>query len=337
MGRLARVELRRYLSRAAVRWLVVAMLAAVLITTFSAWRVSPPPTQAQVTWAQQQLTVAQSDWAQHREQYLADCRSAQQAQQAQLAEAQQPGSPQAIRCEAIAPKLEDFLPPRPTFADSADGWLGSVATFVLLLSLIVGATFVAAEFSTGSIATWLTFEPRRGHVFASKAAVVSLATGVVALVVSALAVGGFWVATAVHHASGDVTAQTLTDLGNQSARITAAAAGAALVGAVLAFLLRHTAAVVAVVIAWAIAFDQLLATSLLHAPRWALTTNLEAWLHGGTTYYQEGPCVPDPLGGLACHSLQVPLSMTTGGLTLVVLVAVVTGLALLVFRRRDVA
>ena len=47
-ARLARVELRRYLTRAGVRWLVVAMLVAVLLTAFTAWRTSRPPTPE--TW-----------------------------------------------------------------------------------------------------------------------------------------------------------------------------------------------------------------------------------------------------------------------------------------------
>ncbi|OJV78995.1 MAG: hypothetical protein BGO37_01235 [Cellulomonas sp. 73-92] len=330
MGRLMRVELRRYLARQAVRWLVVGMVAAVLLTGFAAWRASRPPSEAQLAEAQQQVTLAQADWAQHGAEYMTQCRAQQE-------QARQTDPSADFQCDRGAPTVESFLPPRQTFAANAYDSLGQVATFVLLLSLIVGATFVAAELSTGAMSTWLTFEPRRGRVFASKAAVASVVTGTAALAVSVLAVGVLWVATAVNHATGQVEAQTLVDLGNGSARIAVAAAGAALLGAGLGFLLRHTAAVIASVIAWFIAIDGILVSGLLQAPRWAAATNLQAWLRAGTTYYQQGPCVTDPLGGLACNPVQKTLPMAAGGLTLVAALAVVAALAWVVFRRRDVA
>ena len=37
-----------------------------------------------------------------------------------------------------------------------------------LAALVLGAGFAASEFSTGSIGTWLTFEPRRLRVYGSK-------------------------------------------------------------------------------------------------------------------------------------------------------------------------
>jgi ABC-2 type transport system permease protein len=331
MGRLTRVELRRYLARDGVRWLVVGMVAIVLLTAFAAWRSSRPPTQAQLDQAQQQVVLAQADWARNGAQHLADCR-------ANELQARQTDPYADFRCDSMEPTVKNFLPPQQTFAENAADWLSQVSTFVLLLALIVGATFVAAEFSTGAISTWLTFEPRRGRVFASKAVVAAVVTGVAALVVSVLAVAAFWGATAGNHAVGQVTARTVIDLGNQSGRIAAAAAGAALLGAALGFLTRHTAAVIAVVIGWFVAVDGIVASGLLHAPRWAVMTNLEAWLRAGTTYYLQGQCTPDPLGnGFSCNTIQKSLSMASGGLTLVVLVAAVTALALVVFRSRDVA
>ena len=39
---------------------------------------------------------------------------------------------------------------------------------VALTALMVAGSFIGAEYSTGSIANWLSFIPRRGRVFASK-------------------------------------------------------------------------------------------------------------------------------------------------------------------------
>lgn len=329
-GRLVRVELRRYLAREGVRWLVVGMVAAVLLTGFAAWRSSRSPSEAQLAEAQHQYAMAQADWAQHGEQYLADCRANEK-------QVQRPEQAAGFSCEDMVPSLDRFLPMRETFAGSAVGWLGQVATFVLLLSLIVGATLVAAEFSTGSMSTWLTFEPRRGCVFASKVVVPTVVTGAAALVVAGVAVGVFWAATAVNHATGHVTAQTLIDLGNGSARIAVAAAGAALLGAVLGFLTRHTAAVIAAVIAWLIAVDQILISALLRAPRWSVAYNVQAWLAAGFEQTVGSTSCTTDAAGTVCNGTTLVITMTQAGLLLAALLAVATVLALLVFRRRDVA
>ena len=331
-GRLVLVELRRYVSRSGVRWLVVGMVAIVVLTVFGAWRASRPPSEQQLADAQASYQEQLGSWQQIGEQQLAGCREQEAAEQQRT-----PDQTVDFGCEHMEPRLEQFLPVQATFADSATGWVGQVATFVLLLSLIVGATFVAAEFSTGAITTWLTFEPRRSRVFASKVLVVTVATGLVALVVTALAAGACWAATAVNHSTGDIPAELWTDLGNRAGRIAAASAAAALLGAVLGFLLRHTAAAIAVVIGWFVAIDGLLVQSLLRAPRWAVTVNLQAWLDAGTSYYQEGTCDTGAAGEVVCSSGERTLSMTSGGVALLVLLVVVTAVALLVFRRRDVA
>ena len=331
LRRLSLVELRRYTARVGVRWLVVGMLAVVLLTAFGAWRASRPASQAQLQQAQQQYEMAQTDWARNGDQMLASCQAAQEQQAA--ASGPQPD----FGCDQMVPTLARFLPSQATFAESGKDWVGQVAIFVLLLALIVGATFVAAEFSTGAIGTWLTFEPRRGRVFASKALVVTVATGAVALGVTALAVVSCWAATAVHHSVGDMTPALWADLGDSAGRVAAAAAGAALLGAALGFLLRHTAAVIAVVIGWFVAIDGILLSGLLHAPRWSAQLSLQAWLHAGATYYQDIPCTTGPNGEVVCGAVQKSLSMTQGGLTLAVLVVLVTVAAVRVFQRRDVA
>ena len=331
-GRLTLVELRRYVLRAGVRWLVVGMLAVVVLTAFSAWRASRAPSQAELDQARAQYEMAAAEWAESGEQMLAQCR------QDEAAERQRnPGEQIDFGCDDWVPVLEDYVPSQATFAESGTVWVAQVAIFVLLLSLILGATFVAAEFSTGAISTWLTFEPRRVRVFVSKALVVTLATGLVALVVAWLAVAGCLAATAVNDSVGQLTPEIWADLGNRAGRIAAGAAGATLVGAVLGFLLRHTAAAIGVVVGWFVAIDGLLVQGLLRSPRWAVTVNLQAWLDAGTTYYQQGACTSQSTGELVCADGTRTLSMASGGLTLVVLVAALTALALLVFRRRDVA
>ncbi|HEY0120084.1 MAG TPA: ABC transporter permease subunit [Cellulomonas sp.] len=337
VGNLALVELRRYAARAGIRWLVVAMILVVAMTAFGAYRSSRAPSQAQLDMAQQSYQQSLADWKLHGQEQIDSCQEAEQQ-----AQATDPAAD--FRCESMAaPQPEQFLPWRESFATGASGWLEQVSTFLLLIALMVGATFVAAEFSTGSITTWLTFEPRRGRVFASKVAVAALATGAVVLVLGALAVGAFWVVTAVNHFTGDTTGELWSELGDRVGRLAAAGAAAGAIGAALAFLVRHSAAVLGVVVGWLVVVDGILASQLAMTNPgirgWMVQTNLVAWLEGGLKQDSGATiCTADASGATACTgatALVVP--MTHAGLLLAVVVAVVTALALLVFRRRDVA
>jgi len=54
-----------------------------------------------------------------------------------------------------------------------DAILG-VLGFLIVLALVLGATFIGAEWHAGSMATLLTWEPRRARVFAAKAAAAAI-------------------------------------------------------------------------------------------------------------------------------------------------------------------
>ena len=83
------------------------------------------------------------------------------------------------------PTLKDFLKPELRFAGEVPGVLSGGAVLLALAALVLGAGFTASEFSTGSIGTWLTFEPRRLRVFGSK--LLAAGAGVVPLAVLTLA------------------------------------------------------------------------------------------------------------------------------------------------------
>ena len=94
------------------------------------------------------------------------------------------------------PTLEDMgivVPIADTITESAMEPLVSVLGF---LALILMGSFVAAEFTTGSMGNWLTFKPRRVQVAASKLVAAALgATLLAAGAVALLALGARMVAT----------------------------------------------------------------------------------------------------------------------------------------------
>ncbi len=333
--RLFGVELRRFSARAAVRWLLIGMLAVVASTVVTAYRATVPPSAAQLAQAQQsyeqQLTYLEEQGAEE----VARCEDAEAAEQ------ERTGAAIDFGCESIStpPTLDMFLPYRTTFAASAPGWLDDLATFLVMIAVIVGATFVAAEFSTGSMSMWLTFEPRRGRVFASKVAIATLATGVAVLVALAVATGVTWLVCRLNDALGTVTPEIWQDVVQRGLRAAALAAGVTAIGAALAFLLRHTAAVVAVAFAWMVVVENLLRAGLLRGlDRWTVQLNLLAWLRGGLEQ-QVGvsSCTMDASGLTTCDGDTLVITTAQSGLFLLGVVVVVTVAALLVFRRRDVA
>ncbi len=334
VGRLVLVELRRYGARAGVRWLLVAMLGIVAMTAFAAYRSSIPPTQAQLDEAQRVYAEQLDSWEENGERQIQDCRDAEAAERER-----NPDEPIDFGCEGMtAPEPEWFLPHRTTFAEAASGWVEQLSTFLLLVTVVVGATFVAAEFSSGSISTWLTFEPRRGRVFASKVAVAALVTGVAVLVASAVFVGAAWLVCRVNGALGDVTPELWADVTHRVLRTGALSVGTAALGAALAFLLRHTAAAIAVVFAWMVILENILSSFVEGYARWTVQTNMTAWIQGGLTR-QVGStmCSTDASGVTTCDGESLTVTMAQSGVFLLGVVVAVTAVAFVVFRRRDVA
>jgi hypothetical protein len=64
---------------------------------------------------------------------------------------------------------------------------------MVFVAVVLGASFVGAEFNVGSLTTQLLFEPRRTRVHVSKAAAVAIGAGVVSLLVSGLIAGSMYV------------------------------------------------------------------------------------------------------------------------------------------------
>ncbi|QZN86549.1 ABC transporter permease subunit [Cellulomonas sp. C5510] len=330
MTGLVRVEARRFRYRAAIRWLALLSVVAALAVVAGVVASVRPPSAEAVASAEQQVALAQEDWEENGDQYVADCRSGEEQERATNPDAD-------WGCDSIEPRLEQYIPVQPTFADHARGWLSGATVLVLLLAFASGVTFVTAELATGALGTWLTFVPQRGRVYASKVVVAGVGVLVPAAAALAVTVAGSWAAAALQDTVGDVTAETWRALGDQAARTLAAAAVLGAVGAALGFLLRSAAAALGVGIGWMLLVDGVLAGILPALQPWTLRLSLEAWLQAGTTYWLPEAC--PPLDGVpqagACTGERT-LSMLHGGVLLAVVAAVLVALGAVVLRRRDV-
>ncbi len=327
--RLARVELDRFRSRRLVRWATVLAVGVGLLLGASSWWQARPPSAAQVAQAQEIVTQQREDWAANGAEYVKGCEDDQAANPSNY--------PADFDCATdLQPTLEldDFLPSRGIFAEAGVAALQTDAYLLLGLVLLLGASFVCAESVSGALSTWLTFEPRRTRVYATKTAAAAVGGAVVAAVGFAVALGGQWVAFALHDRAG-ATGHLWTQVAAEGGRVVVLAAAVAAIGTGLGFLLRHTTAVLGVVAAVFALVDAAVVRKALEQPRWTLTVSSDAWITAHGTYTVE-KCTTNQ-NGMMCDYVEHVVSMTHGGLVLAGVTVVVVVLGWLVFRRRDVA
>jgi ABC-2 type transport system permease protein len=204
------------------------------------------------------------------------------------------------------------------------------------VGFVIGAGFVAAEFSSGSMANWLTFEPRRMRVYASKLAAAGLGLIPVTVALLGLLTAGTWVIVDHFASSAGTTAKLWGDLGEMAGRSVLLALAAAVTGAAIGVLLRHTAAVLGIAIGYLILVEGVFRQALEGVQPWLLQLNFNGWLLHGTPYYVNR-CTTDGQGQYMCQGVEKLLTFGHSSAYLGALVVLVVGLAALVFRRRDVS
>ena len=206
---------------------------------------------------------------------------------------------------------------------------------IAFIGVVIGAGFVAAEFSSGSMGNWLTFEPRRRRVYASKlaAAGVGLIPATVALL--SLLIASVWLIAANFGSTAGMTAKTWSDLGLMAGRSLVLAVVAAVVGAAMGTLLRHTAAVIGIAMGYLILIEAIFRHLLQNVQPWLLRINMDGWLQHGTKYYIQS-CKTDNLGNYQCGGVEKLLAFGHSSAYLGLLVVLVVGLSAMVFQRRDV-
>lgn len=327
MMRLLRVELCRLFSRRLVVATMLGALAASLLVLWAAWESSQPMSDEDLALAEEMYEQDLAYWEEHGEEDIAQCLEDEAAESERL------GEEVDYYCDEMsAPEREWYVTTAPPLEDSLPSSLSAASTFILFAVALAGATFTAAEISTGSMSTWLSFEPRRLRVFTSKLAAVAL--GVVPATALAVAVvtGGCWLIAQQYDLAAGMGGAQWADTAWMAVRILGLAVLGALVGSALGLLLRHTAAVLGVAVVGFIA-SQMVQGLVPRTAAWVPTTNISGWVEHGTTYFME-ECTTDA-NGTMCEYTEHALSFGHSAAYLLVGTAVVVVLSALVFRRRD--
>lgn len=217
-----------------------------------------------------------------------------------------------------------------TAGDTATG----VMVLLLVIVLLVGATFAGADWSSGSLSNQLLFEPRRVRLWTAKAGAVMIG----GLVLAVVGIATFWALTwglaSIRDVSG--SAEEWRSVAKDTARGVGLAIAAALAGFVVTMFLRSTVGTLGTLLAVAIGGSLLIASLPVDGvQRWFLPHNVLGILQGGFPYWDSTApeCVTSMDGETGCQQV---LSVGEGVRFLGTLLLVGVGLSLASFRRRDV-
>ena len=319
MIRLIGAEISRLLSR---RFTIVA--AIVVLVGLCAYQIAvnaqiTPPSGDELAAAQRTYEEERHHWEANRVEIEQSCREA--------------GLP-LDQCNP-EPELANYLG-TVAFDDVARGSLQLAVYLVALTMLMIAGSFIGAEYSTGAIANWLTFIPRRGSVFASKLITV-VGFSVLASAAAAALVLGAAVALARIH---DVGVTRLTAQLAMGGRGILATVALAVLGFCIGLVARHTAAAIGVLLGYL--FVWFVRAAILSEVSWAQQitpwtpeANLAAIVDKNFTYVIPRQTLTP--GGISMEYVERTVSLAHGLIYWAILVVVITVIAALTFRRRDVS
>lgn len=330
--RLLRVELRRVLARKII-WLAVAAAVAVsLMALFGVHMMATDINNSRAN-AQEMLEEARTHWEQMSLEDYEQCKRDEADYQSQAG----PGEGEVdFGCEQMRrpPVLSDFIPQMPSLANQYAELLGYLVYPFLFLALAVGSTSVAAEFTHRTMGSWLTFVPRRVPVFLAKVGAAALAAlpilgaGLLVVLLGVPAVFRW------HGIDDGVSGPEWTALAWEALRIVGLGVMAGAFGAAAAFLLRHSAAVLGLMVGYLLIAEGILRGLRPAVTPYLLGVSIEAFVQHGTSW-QTWPATCDDVT-VPCQPTVHEISFTHGTTVLLVVLVAVVALALVRFQRADV-
>jgi ABC-type transport system involved in multi-copper enzyme maturation permease subunit len=301
MTTLLAVEVRRLLSRRLVRVSVALAVLALLAGATIAFLVSRDMDQAS----------------------LAQAEVARQAQVQQCITGQLDGVPSDLppqqRAEFCEQHISSPIQDRRFHYENLPGILEGMSWFAVLLGWLLGASLVGAEWHAGTMATLLTWEPRRVRVLLAKLVAAGTLAFTLAVVLQLLLGVTLLPAGLLRGTTEGIDAGWMRSVSGVGLRVAAVAVVGGLIGFSIAAISRNTAAALGIAFGYFAVVENAIRGLRPHWTPWLLGDNIAVVI---TNQPQNFPLVDrSTLGAatlVACYAL-----------TLVV-VAVAT------FRRRDI-
>lgn len=188
-------------------------------------------------------------------------------------------------CRENAGNPANYMPSHLTLVDLPE-ILEGVSSITSILGLVIGASFVAASWQTGTISTIFTWEPRRLRWFSARILVLVAGILVVSVVIVVFLSAGLALAAMLRGSTTGVDGAWWTDALMTSLRVSVAAAISAVIGGAVAAIGRHTAAALGVVFVWTAVLEGLVRGLRPLWTPWLLGDNLVTFLSWRTMDFQ---------------------------------------------------
>ncbi|MBB5870678.1 ABC-type transport system involved in multi-copper enzyme maturation permease subunit [Allocatelliglobosispora scoriae] len=242
------------------------------------------------------------------------------------------------------PRKEDFqaewyMPSSFDFKDEFPAMITVWAAIMGLITFVIGASFVGAEWNSGGMMNLLLWRPKRSVVLSAKLG--SLIGGAVvwSLAIGAVWTAALWFVATVRGTTTGMTSGTWQSFGLMGLRGLGLALTLGIIGFTLATLGRHTAMALGVAAAVIVVFQFGVGIVLnLAGVRWVeaylLPTHMIAWMDKEyiiedyqSCNFSSGECKPETL----------TLTWVNTGTVMAIIIAVLVGLSYWNMSRRDVA
>jgi ABC-2 type transport system permease protein len=299
MTRLIWAEISRLLSRRLTGIAMIVILLGVAGYQLVVNDALSPPSGEERAAAERSYQQAHQDWAAGREQYEKECRDT--------------GAP-PDECVIPEPTLAELTRDSTTFKEATSAALKLSTLFVALVTFTIAASFIGAEYTSGSITNWLTFVPRRSHVFWSKLLAVAGFAALLGTLAATLVLGAGIILARLH--GSDIDA--IPELAGVGVRGVLPVVVLAVLGFCVGLLTRHTAGAIGILLAaLAVCFVRI---GVLRS---------EAWAQRITPWTPEGNIA-------ALIEVEGAVSLTHGLVYWSIILTLVIMGSLLIFRHRDV-
>ena len=190
---------------------------------------------------------------------------------------------------------------------------------VVIGGLLLGASFVGAEWHAGTMTTLLAWEPRRLRVLAAKAVVAAVCVFVLMVALLALFGLALTLVASVRGITDDLGDHFLRSVAGSTLRVAACSSAGALIGLAIAMVARNTAAAVGAGFAYL-----------------AMIEGLIRGLRPGWQHYLLADNIAVVVTGADSGIMQDPVTFTHSVLAVVIWSAAALTLAAVTFRARDV-
>jgi ABC-2 type transport system permease protein len=164
--------------------------------------------------------------------------------------------------------------------------LEGISSLTSILGLVVGASFAAASWQTGTISTIFTWEPRRLRWFAARIMVLLIGVFVMTALIVAFLSGGLALAAMLRGSTAGVGSAWGADVLSTWLRVALAASVSGVIGGAVAAVGRHTSAALGVVFVWTAVIEGLVRGLRPLWTPWLLGENLVSFLSWQTTGFQ---------------------------------------------------